>query len=263
LGGCTSLCWSGSYRFVMAAKSPSDQLQITVLAVLIGAASASLLVVFLAPTPLPPPLPTGSNALEIPGYRLQPIKGEAPAAGRRLSRSALLRFVVQPSPSTGAPPLEMVLVNVHSRSHNTFQLASLTSGADAPAGMALKQRRLLPGVPPVALGLIPGSAKNTSQLALQTCLAAQSTGNPADTQPLGGVTQKQLTGLLYPQTVGGQGLQGLWRDGAQLLGLESNVRWQCLLIHVSTTQIGHAGEKSLIRFFNSASHALKSMMPTE
>ena len=218
---------------------------------LTAAAAAALGWIVLAPTPLPAALSPLPGAHTIPGYRIVPAGGLPAAAGRRLARSALLHYRVLPL--SGGPPLALTLVNLHSRSHSSFQLAALTRGPDAPAGLALRQRRLLGLGPPMPATLAAGRLSG-GEAAWQSCLVA-SAGSSR-----GGVTQKQLTELQRPtaQTPGFRPFfinprrdAAVAEELAQLVGLRANVRWQCLLVSASTAA-GPGSRERLQRFWQAA-----------
>jgi hypothetical protein len=243
----------------MAAEAPSAQLQVGALVVLTVAATASLIHTLLARTPAPTPLPPGPTG--IVGFRLQPLPGQAAGAGRRLARSELRRWAVQ-AVEPGGPPLELTLVNLHSRSHNTFQLAALTSGADAPPALALRQRRLLPGAGAAAIGRLEPDGGRGARTALQSCLIGGGKRGPAGPgRRIGGVSQKELVGQLEWHRRGGPGIEGLGRDLAQLLGLEPNVLWQCLLVSVDTAGAGPRQDAALRQFWRASAPLLARMAP--
>ena len=205
----------------MAPDSPPPWLQIGALAVLTGAAAATLVQIPLARTPAPPPLPPVPTG--IAGYRLRALPGQAAGADRHLARSGLRRWAVQ-AVEPGGLPLELTLVNLHSRSHKNLQLAALTSDADAPPSLVLRQRWLLPRGEAAAIGRLEGISGRGGRTALQSCLIGADHRAPTGSgRRLGGVTQNQLTGQLEWKRRGGPGLQGLGRDLAQLLGLVPNV----------------------------------------
>lgn len=244
----------------MATEAPLPRLQIAVLAVSTVSAAVALVHLLIAPTPMPPPLPAISMATAIRGYQLEPLAAQRAAAGRRLAHRGLQRFAVRPL--AGGEAMELSLVSLHSRNHSTFQLAALTSGADAPAGLALRRRRLLPGAEAAAIGRLEPDGGRGGRTALQSCLIGGDKHGPAGSgRRIGGVSQKELTGQLAGQRRGGPGIEGLGRDLAQLLGLEPNVRWQCLLVSVETAGAGPRQEAALRQFWRTSAPVLARMAP--
>jgi hypothetical protein len=200
---------------------------------LLGAtASAVMLHTLLAPTPLPAALNLGPQPPAIPGYRLQPLVGTPAAAGRRLSHSGVRSFAVQAV--DGGPVLQLSLVNLHSRSHHSFQLAGLTSGSGAPSGLALQKRRLQPGVVATAIGTLAAGSGQPARMALQSCLIGER----------GGVTQQQLADATKPKLTP-------WHDH----------RWECLLVSVSAPAGAPGAEVALQEFWSTATPRLGRLVP--
>lgn len=242
---------------------------------------AALVTITFAPTPLPPspsygkPTATGGQLLHISGYELQ-LQGAEPAhPGRRLSRGKLFRFQARRNgidlSGAEAAPLRLELVSLHSRSHTTFQLAALTTGADAPPGLSLRQRRMVAGSPSVAIGRLTSPGKGKPSLpALQTCLISAIPGSALGAGGLlrGGVSGSELKRQMYAKGKGpARDAASLWRDLQRqlgddlpkLLGLAEGTRFQCLLVSV-TLQDQNAQEPeaqaALLRFWRRAAPAL-------
>jgi hypothetical protein len=241
------------------AESTSQPLLAAVLTLLILLASASLLHTLFSRLPPAAELPT--TPPRVPGYRLLPLPGASASAGRELARGSWRRYRVLPA--RGGPALSLSLLPVHSRSHRRFQLAALTRGAVAPAGLSLQGRRLIPGSPSLAMGWLPSSSPAVNAAsgvadgsvgpvvpALQTCLLLSPPGTQMASLE-GGVTEVELLGLLIPRSQGGAGLAGAGKDLGQLLGLEPNVRWECVVVTVAATKTTNklGQEADLLRFW--------------
>lgn len=227
----------------------------------LGSLSVSSIAVMLhtlmAATPLPAPLNPGPAARAIQGYRLEPLPGTGSKAGRRLSHSGVRRFAVQPD--GGGMPLQLTLVNLHSRTHHNFQLAALTRGADAPPGLALENRRLLPGPVTTAIGTLATAAGQDRVTALQSCLVPDPDRRRGEAVR-GGVSRDELNGLFNNRADRSTAPLRVLQEALHELGPRSELRWQCLLVSVSTPAEGRAAETALRRFFNRAASSLVKLV---
>lgn len=234
---------------------PPAAVQMLAFVLLSVAATVVMLHTLLAPTPLPAALSLAPRFLAIRGYRLKPLAGTGAVAGRRLAYSGVHRFAVQAD--TGGPVLQLTLVNLHSRSHETFQLAALTSGADAPSGLTLEKRRLRPGAVATAVGTLAESSGQSGRLALQTCLIGGRPGEPLR----GGVTQQQLEDVYNSREQRLAGPLGLVREALKELSPWQSLRWECMLVSLSVSAGEPGAEASLLRFWRTAAPNLARLVP--
>jgi hypothetical protein len=168
---------------------------------------------------------------------------------------------VRPSSTTGvAVEMELVLVPLHSRSHTTFQLAALTRGPDAPSGLSLQKRRLLPETAATRAALATGDLAGGIR-GMQSCLVGSLPGGHAR----GGVTQEQLGSLVSARSVvveAGRSntLAGRFQQGLRALGLSPGLRWQCLLVSVNGSK-KNVSREQLTHFWAAAINPLAELAP--
>lgn len=155
--------------------------------------------------------------LTVPGYRLVAQQTKDAQAGADLAYGTLVHYRVDPLQKSNDGTFTLSLMTVHSRETKTFHVEDMTT--DLPS---LHLRESNPhsiseggaNGTTVALGQIDGQA------VLQTCLVQ---GGKA------ALDMKELAPAVEARRVRG------WKQSLyQVLGLQPNVRWDCLLISIST-----------------------------
>jgi hypothetical protein len=170
--------------------------------------------------------------LSLPGWQLTPRPGAPALEGPHSSHSAVRHWqVTTASVPDGLPDWELALTMVHVRHHHGLALAQLTR--ELP-GLGLENPRLqelgqamgkgLGDRSTVALGTLDGVP------ALQTCVVAPKSGadQPAAVAHVSSDTLVAAVDALRERS--------LRRQLRQWLGLEANVRWECMLVTIRALQ---------------------------
>ena len=155
------------------------------------------------------------DGLSIPGYRMVPGAVQDGRRNRDFAYGSFYRFHLLPLDEPAAE-LDLTLVAVHSRESSTFNLADISH--DIRLGSEDGQD--IVGIPGEAVddGTI-SVRKSDGRIILQTCITPSGDAR---------VDMESLT-----DSVNQARSRGIVRTIKQVLGVEDNVRWECLLVTLS------------------------------
>lgn len=205
-------------------------------AVLAFAAMMALAALLVRGAGLPVPAATEPSlaSLSLPGWQLTPRPGAPALEGPHSSHSAVRHWQVKSaSLADGLPDWELTLTMVHVRHHHGLALAQLTR--ELP-GLGLENPRLQELGQ--AMGKGPADRSTVAQgtldgvPALQTCVVAPKSG--ADQPATAAVAHVSSDTLVA--AVDALRERSLHRQLRQWLGLEANVRWECMLVTIRALQ---------------------------
>lgn len=167
------------------------------------------------------PMPAANEpdlaTLAVPGWRLVALPGIPAQTGPDMAYSKRWRWEAA-TPSSGSG-VEMTMMVVHARHTKNFTLEEMSSGV--PELKLAGTHEQMMGAGPaegsvLALGTLDGAAS------LQTCLVLAKEG--------GAVADIATAPLVHAVQAG---RERDWRRRAySLIGLEANVRWECLLVTI-------------------------------
>lgn len=161
----------------------------------------------------PPPTERAWDVPLIDGYRRAALPDQPAATGRHHAHGPVRQFRFEAE--TGGSAFTLTLAAMHSRHHDDFHLDALLEALPLARPPAAEARTLQLGSSPAALGRV---VKGETELALQTCVVP---GAGA------GVTNDELVARVEQQRVRG------WRQSLrQVLGLQRNVQWECVLVTI-------------------------------
>jgi len=159
----------------------------------------------------PPPAEWAWEEPLIDGYRCEALPGHPAATGRHYAHGPVRRFRLQPE--TGGSASMLTMASVHSRHHDGFHLDALLDTLPLDRVPAAEAQPLPFASQPASTARL---MRQGAVLELQTCVVP---GVGA------GVTLEELAALVEKQRVRG------WRQSLKhVLGLQSNVQWECLLL---------------------------------
>jgi len=164
----------------------------------------------------PPPLAEPRlDGLSIPGYRVVPGPVQDGRSNRDFAYGSFYRFHLLPLDQPAAE-LDLTLVAVHSRESSTFNLADIShdirlGAVDGPDLVGMPGEADHDGTISVR--------QSDGRIVLQTCITPSGDAR-VDTESLtDSVNQARSRGIV--------------RTIKQVLGVEDNVRWECLLVTLS------------------------------
>ena len=153
------------------------------------------------------------DGLSIPGYRMVLDPVQDARTNRDFAYSSFHRFHLLPLDEPAAE-LDLTLVAVHSRESSTFNLADINHDLR----LVSEAGQDIVGMPGEADGTI-SVRQSDGRIILQTCITPSGDAR-VDTESLtGSVNQARSRGIV--------------RSIRQVLGVDDNVRWECLLVTLS------------------------------
>lgn len=163
------------------------------------------------------------DRLEIEGYQIQVMQTQPARSGDSYAYSTLHEWQLHPAQEPGRAAMRITLVGVHSRSDKGLDIKGTTS---LPALPEVTERRTIVAEHGNIIGTAVSISRSGDDTVLQTCLPA---GGHAH------VVQEELAQSITAERPGG------WMNQLQrLLGLKPNIRWECLLVSISTPDDGQA-----------------------
>lgn len=180
--------------------------------------------------PMPAAKEPDLTTLSVPGLHLVALPGVPAQTGPDMAHSK--RWLWDAAAQPPGDSVELTMMVVHARHHSNFTLAAMTAGVPelALAGAHAQEMDAGPAKGTVVmLGRLNGAAS------LQTCLVlVQGGGAVAD------VASEPLV-----QAVEARRERDWRRRVYPLIGLEANVRWECLLVTIRSETGTHAQLTSL------------------
>lgn len=180
------------------------------------------------------PMPAANEpdlaTLAVPGWRLVALPGIPAQTGPDMAYSKRWRWEAA-TPSSGSG-VEMTMMVVHARHPQHFTLEAMSSGVPGLKLTGTHEQRMGAGPAEgtvLVLGTLDGAAS------LQTCLVLTKDG--------GAVADIATTPLVH--AVQAQGERDWRRRVDALIGLEANVRWECLLVTIRSEKRTNAQLTSL------------------
>lgn len=173
------------------------------------------------------------DSLEIDGHQTQPLQRQAARSDASYAYSTLREWQVQ---STQEPDrtMRITLVGVHSRSDKGLGIENLASH---PTLAEVEERRTVVAEQGNIIGTATSIGRSGEEVVLQTCLPA---GGHAH------VVMEELAQTITAQRTGG------WMNQVQrIFGLKPNIRWECLLVSISTPHDAQA-EAALMEAWSQA-----------
>lgn len=155
------------------------------------------------------------DGLSIPGYRMVLDPVQDGRTNRDFAYSSVHRFHLLPLDEPAAE-LDLTLVAVHSRESSTFNLADINHDLR----LVSEAGQDIVGMPGEAVddGMI-AIRESGGGLLLQTCITPSGDAR---------IDMASLT-----DSVNQARSRGIWRSIRQVLGVDDNVRWECLLVTLS------------------------------
>lgn len=151
--------------------------------------------------------------LSMPGFRLDPLSRSNPARERHHANSTQYRWSAEPT-QPGLAPFQLEAVVVHSSTSGGLEINELVRNAGLPAAeheMQTLEPESGQAGEEVAFG------ETGADLVLRTCIT-----------PKGRALLKGLKKTLHSERPTGARAKAL-----QALGLQENIRWECLLVSIS------------------------------
>ncbi len=180
------------------------------------------------------------DRLEIEGYQAQAMQTQPAQSGASYAYSTLHEWQLHPAQEPEQAAMRITLVGVHSRSDKGLGIKDMAS---LPALPEVTERRTIVAEQGNIIGTAVSIGRSGDDAVLQTCLPA---GGHAH------VMLEELAQSIMEQRPGG------WMNRAQsLLGLQPNIRWECLLVSISMPRES-ASDEALLAAWNNVYPVLKT-----
>lgn len=180
------------------------------------------------------------DRLEIEGYQAQAMQTQPAQSSASYAYSTLHEWQLHPAQEPEQAVMRITLVGVHSRSDKGL---GIKDTASLPALPEVTERRTIVAEQGNIIGTAVSIGRSGDDAVLQTCLPA---GGHAH------VMLEELAQSIMEQRPGG------WMSRAErLLGLQPNIRWECLLVSISMPRES-ASDEALLAAWNSVYPVLKT-----